>query len=423
MGGATSTEVPSVGYPPEWAPATAEARAAATEKLRAVAALDPQAFLQVPSVPGLEKQNWNFEAFTPHAEVALSTYGQLGKKVDRLVPKHTTEEEFWRIYFCHVHTALFGAEAAAEAAAINFEQLQAQNDMTSNAIIGAFESDPLFNNFSRNEMEGILQRDKEDDEKLAAGIAKAVAKGVIPKDPPVEDIFIIDVMGKSADAVGAIIVQQLGDAPKSGCVLVLQGLSGTGKGTTVDKLQKILPNSVCWSNGNVFRSLTLLAVTHCEQNGLEFGTDVLTPELLQKLVGCLTFGKFEGKFDIQIKGYGYDMLVSQVANTTLKEPRVGKNIPTVAEVTQGEVIMFAGAAAESMRKDGMNVLMEGRAQTLNYVRTPHRFELTLSEPIIIGMRRAAQRMMGKALEKLKQDSNPSPEDVRAALQMTLKDMV
>ena len=64
----------------------------------------------------------------------------------------------------------------------------------------------------------------------------------------------------------------------------------------------------------------------------------------------------------------------QVANTTLKEPRVGKNIPTVAELTQGEVVKFAGAAADAMRADGMNVLMEGRAPTLNYVRTPHRFE-------------------------------------------------
>ena len=92
-------------------------------------------------------------------------------------------------------------------------------------------------------------------------------------------------------------------------------------------------------------------------------------------------------------------LIWQVANTTLKGPSVGKNIPTVAEMTQGEVIKFAAAAAEAMRADGMNVLMEGRAQTLDYVRTPHRFELTLSDPNIIGMRRAAQRMLGAAQKK------------------------
>merc|ERR1712072_171655 len=111
------------------------------------------------------------------------------------------------------------------------------------------------------------------------------------------------------------------------------------------------------------------------------------------------------------------MFVSQVANTTLKEPKVGKNIPTVAEVTQGEVVKFAAGAAETMRKDGMNVLMEGRAQTLDYVRTPHRFELMLSEPIIIGMRRAAQRMMGQALQTLSADA--SPAEVETALQAAL----
>ena len=56
----------------------------------------------------------------------------------------------------------------------------------------------------------------------------------------------------------------------------------------------------------------------------------------------------------------------------------------------GSFISFAAKCAATMGKAGCNVLMEGRAQTVNYVRTPHRFELTLSEPIIIGMRRAAQ---------------------------------
>lgn len=35
----------------------------------------------------------------------------------------------------------------------------------------------------------------------------------------------------------------------------------------MDVLKKKLPNAVTWSNGNVFRSLTLLAATSCEVNG------------------------------------------------------------------------------------------------------------------------------------------------------------
>ena len=105
--------------------------------------------------------------------------------------------------------------------------------------------------------------------------------------------------------------------------------------------------------------------------------------------------------------------MSQVANTTLKEPRVGKNIPTVAGLTQGEVVKFAAGAAETMRGSGLNVLIEGREQTLNHVRTPHRFELTLSEPQIIGKRRAAQRIMGAALKALAEGGGgePSAEEV------------
>merc|ERR1712032_444855 len=114
-----------------------------------------------------------------------------------------------------------------------------------------------------------------------------------------------DVFGKSGDEVASCIVQKLGDAPQNGCVLVLQGLSGTGKGTTVAKLQTLLPRAVCWSNGNVFRSLTLLAVSYCEAKGIPFGPDVLTTAVLAELMGCLTFSKFDGKFDIHICGYGH----------------------------------------------------------------------------------------------------------------------
>ena len=125
-------------------------------------------------------------------------------------------------------------------------------------------------------------------------------------NPPVEATFKVDVLGKSADAVAEGIIDRLGKAPASGCILVLTGLSGTGKGTTVSKLQASLPNAASWSNGNVFRALTLLAVTHCEQSNLEFKGEVLTPDLLQKFISCLEFSKFNGRFDIRICGLGYD---------------------------------------------------------------------------------------------------------------------
>jgi len=310
----------------------------------------------------------------------------------------------------------------AGAASLSKKMLETADDTTSNAVIAAFESDSTFQAFSKKETEAILQRDAEDDEKLATGIKMAVAKGVIPAEPAVEPLCKIDVMGKSADAVAAEIITQLGDAPQKGCVLILQGLSGTGKGTTVAKLQEKLPRATCWSNGNVFRAITLLAVTKAQMLGVTFNTKMLTPKVLEELMACLTFKKVGNKFDIQISGLGVEALVSEVANTLLKEPRVGKNIPTVAEVTQGEVIKFAAAAAETMRENGMNVLMEGRSQTLDYVRTPHRFELTLQEPSIIGMRRAAQRMIPQGLAKLVGKAEASPDEVKAALKSELESL-
>ena len=254
---------------------------------------------------------------------------------------------------------------------LSYEVLKQQDATTTNAIIDAFSADASFTALAAAETEGILARDAEDASKLVAGIMMAVDKGVLEAEPPIEPTTRIDVLGKSVDEVCDIILDQLGDAPESGCIFVLSGLSGTGKGTTVARLQALLPRAIAWSNGNVFRSLTLLALEHCAAEGLEFGEEVLTPELLQILMTKLAFCKNEaGAFDIQIVvSEDETLLVSEVQNTLLKQPRIGKNIPTVAKMTQGEVVNFAAECADSMRADGMNVLIEGRTQTLDYVRS------------------------------------------------------
>ena len=40
------------------------------------------------------------------------------------------------------------------------------------------------------------------------------------------------------------------------------------------------------------------------------------------------------QFDTKIDGLGISTYVSEIENTDLKQPKVSKNIPTVAEVTQ-----------------------------------------------------------------------------------------
>ncbi|KAL1527653.1 hypothetical protein AB1Y20_009039 [Prymnesium parvum] len=397
MGAAASQEDLGPPFPLEWL-VVPSAVGVAVEALNRITALSLDDFASASApIPELEDTAWELDAYRNFATAAVMALPGLNSLVYKCVPKRMPESEFWRLFFCHAHAVVLSVSTVSQAV------IEKGDDTTSSEIISVFEGDATFLQFSQAEMDGIVRRDAEDDEKLAAGIRMAIEKGVIPASPAVEPLTKIDVLGKTAEQVAAEIVRCLGDSPGKGCVLVLQGLSGTGKGTTVSKLEQMLPRATCWSNGNVFRSLTLLAVTACEQMGVPLRREALTPQLLAELMSCLHFAKFNGKFDIAIKGYGFDLLVSQVANTVLKGPNVGKNIPTVAEMTQGEVIKFAAAAAEAMRADGMNVLMEGRAQTLDYVRTPHRFELLLSQerPLVIGKRRAAQRMMGAAQAKLK----------------------
>ena len=138
-------------------------------------------------------------------------------------------------------------------------------------------------------------------------------------------------------------------------------------------------------------------------------------------MNMLSFGKFNDKFDTKISGLGLDLLVSECQNTILKEPKVSKNIPTVAKVTQGEVINFAAAAIEVMSKDGISILLEGREQTVNYVRTPLRFTLVLSDESLIGKRRAAQRLMAAALAAIGEEASESV--VKETLTAELKSMI
>ncbi|CAE7938408.1 unnamed protein product, partial [Symbiodinium necroappetens] len=291
------------------------------------------------------------------------------------------------------------------------ELLQEASDETSNSVITSLQALPSFQLLARLEAEAAMLRDKEDEDKLAKGVAEAVARGVLQDHPRVEPTFQIEAEGKSVRVIADEIRLKLGRAPERGCVVVIQGSSGTGKSTLVKKLQAGMPKAACWSNGNVFRALTLLALRMCP----DLKPEKLTHQFVETLISRLEFGKFKGDFDIQIKGLDQDLLVSEIANTLLKEPEVGSFVPMIAAKMQGEVVSFAARAACKMQAAGMNVLMEGRSQSLDYVRTPHRFELSMRDPIAIGYRRAAQRVAGAARDEMMRDA----KNVRAALTSAL----
>jgi len=307
----------------------------------------------------------------------------------------------------------------AEGSVLDIALLEKQDSIMTAAIERSFAADPAFRRVSQRLCDEIIQRDNEDGEKLAKGIQHAVDKKVLPAKVNVEPTVTISVSGKTADMVADEIILALGDAPSKGCVMTLQGLSGTGKGTTVAKLKEKLANAQTWSNGNLFRSLTLLAMTAAEQRGCKL-QDVLTAKDLDAFVNMLEFNRFNGKFDVKIEGLGMKHLVSEVEKTVLKT--VGKNIPTIAEVTQGEVVNFVQIALKKMSDSGVNVLLEGREQTLNHIRSPHRFELVLDDQIVIGQRQAALQMGGKALAKLGGTFDATPSTVLLVLREALMEL-
>ena len=286
--------------------------------------------------------------------------------------------------------------------------------MTSTRVVEQLQANPSFEALSISEGRDIQLRDDEDACKLNDGVNYSISKGVIAKDHGASVPIQINVVGKTADEVADFIAKSLPQSNKGeGSVVVLVGLSGTGKGTTVKKLQGILPNVITWSNGNAFRALTHLIVTEAGKDKLT--KEDVTPERVKAAVEKLSFERFEENgnvtFDVVIEK---KTRVAHVQNTILKTPTISSNVPTVAEQTQGEVILFARSAVEALRQNGHNVILEGRAQTLNYIPTEYRFELVMPDVKLLGQRRAAQRVIAHAINNL--TDTASAAEVEAAVQ-------
>ncbi|KEG13262.1 hypothetical protein DQ04_01121170 [Trypanosoma grayi] len=287
--------------------------------------------------------------------------------------------------------------------------LRQQDDVCSAAVADFLRGNDQFKRLAASEGEAIIQRDKEDNEKLAVGIDIAKAKGILSGNPDVGEVKRINVAGLTAQQVTEEVLRHL--PSKEGNIIVIQGLSGTGKGTTVGKLQKLLPRCVTWSNGNVFRSYTYLCVEALKG---DVRPEQLTPKLLSAVEKQVKFEKLDsGEFDIVLNG---NVRVGDIQNTLLKTPEISAAVPTVAQQTQGEVIRFAAAAVAQLSRAGHNVILEGRAQTLDHIRTPLRFELVIDDVSLLGQRRAAQRVMAKAVSDMKDHLDGATEaQVEAAL--------
>ena len=119
---------------------------------------------------------------------------------------------------------------------LSIELLNKQNAETSNAVQQLYTGSASFEKLAKYEGDLTMQRDKEDDEKLVAGIDFAKKKGVIDPNFVPEPYVRIDVLGQTPSQVAGTILEHVRTGKESS-VIVLVGLSGTGKGTTVSKLR------------------------------------------------------------------------------------------------------------------------------------------------------------------------------------------
>ena len=183
------------------------------------------------------------------------------------------------------------------ASSISYSLLLQQSAQTSNALVEYWKNSTDFTKLANYEGNMTVARDTEDGEKLQVGIDYAKDKGVIDPNFIPDDYITIDVLGKTPNQVADTILNRVREQT-GGFVVVLVGLSGTGKGTTVAALREKLETQqqkqvVTWSNGNIFRSVTLLAVTWCEQNGCDGfdATKALSKENIANYMSMLSFGK------------------------------------------------------------------------------------------------------------------------------------
>jgi len=251
------------------------------------------------------------------------------------------------------------------------------------------------------QLESIRRRDTEDEERIAKGIDRGISKGLLEPQAAASEPYVLNISERSVDDICQEIIHSLGDAPSRGCIVTIQGRSGTGKGTVVARLRELLPQCYVWSNGNSFRVLTLLALARAEARGTPL-EDALAMQDLKEYEGMVNVVfRRDGTMDIEVDGMGYHFMVSQEQNRLLKRADVEKHLPMVAQEVQGEVLFTVNQFLTRIIEGGYNVILEGRAKTLEHIHTPHRFALELPDPRVVAERRLAQRIAAVAWHNFK----------------------
>ena len=283
--------------------------------------------------------------------------------------------------------------------------LRDSSDKTTRYILAYIEASSntslqsLFQSLAEKEQVLLTQRDEVDKVQLQRGIELSIKKGIIPANPvsgKIERLVItpdttVDETVERMMNIFPFYARELKSLKD--LVITLQGLSGVGKGTTVTCLKRIFKNLIIWSNGDCFRALTYLVYKECgnmEKSAIE--EKLLNIEFIQKLCDRLdyVYDDSSNQWDICIDG---KIKLNTIRNTELKKSYISTLVPLVASYTQGEVINFVNKIIKNLKKYNYPFILEGRKETLQYINADMKFELVLTNPSILGQRRAAQRVI------------------------------
>jgi len=106
--------------------------------------------------------------------------------------------------------------------------------------------------------------------------------------------------------------------------------------------------------------------TYVEQTGKTMD-DALRPEMLAAGIEMI---------EEMIEGKSIESMLLESERMFLQDnPSVDESTPVVVKQGHGEVINFVNGALSKLRGSGAIILIDGHKSTLDYIRTPYRFDL------------------------------------------------
>lgn len=268
-------------------------------------------------------------------------------------------------------------------------------------LLELFQENPSFIKFAQEQFDSLRNRDIKDESMLSAGIKIAKIQGLQKPDVPINKWKKFSVDGRDPPEIAQLILYEI-KQPK-GNVIAISGKSGVGKGTIVQELAQSIENSIIWSNGDLFRALTYLARKYYPK---ECDAGELQTIPLEKLSSEI---QITSKGNVHMILNGRKLNLNEIKITELKNPQVEALVPQIANISQKIVIELANNLFHL--NDSQNYIIEGRHQTLDYIYSDFRFELIMEDELLIGKRRAAQKLLAMI------DNSPNEMSIKELLQI------